>query len=107
MEHTRIETRHFIPIAVDGRTVASRPSFGSRSPAAASQPAEPPLPDQLTRREREVLGLLCLRLTDPEIARYLSIGTRTVESHVARILAKLCAANRREAAAVAVQLGLV
>ncbi len=61
----------------------------------------------LTRREREVLGLLCLRLTDAEIARRLFIGTRTVESHVANILTKLHARNRREAAARARSLPLV
>jgi DNA-binding CsgD family transcriptional regulator len=62
---------------------------------------------RLTPREREVLRLMCLRLTDPEIAARLCIGTRTVESHVASILAKLSAANRREAAAAAAFLGLV
>jgi DNA-binding NarL/FixJ family response regulator len=55
---------------------------------------------RLTRREREVLALLCHRLTDPEIAHLLCISTRTVESHVARILAKLHARNRREAASI-------
>jgi DNA-binding NarL/FixJ family response regulator len=76
-------------------------------PVASMEVSESRLRVQLTCREREVLDLLCLRLTDPEIARYLSIGTRTVESHVARILDKLYVANRREAAVVAVQLGLV
>jgi DNA-binding NarL/FixJ family response regulator len=58
----------------------------------------------LTRREREVLGLICLRLSDPEIAERLYIGTRTVETHVANILGKLGAANRREAIGVATRL---
>jgi DNA-binding CsgD family transcriptional regulator len=61
----------------------------------------------LTRREREVLGLLQQRLTDPEIAHLLSIGTRTVESHVASILAKLGAANRRDAVSIACSLARV
>jgi DNA-binding CsgD family transcriptional regulator len=62
---------------------------------------------RLTRREREVLRLVCLRLSDPEIADRLFIGTRTAESHVASILGKLGAANRREAASTASRLGLV
>ncbi len=62
---------------------------------------------RLTRRQREVLHLLCLRLTDPEIADILFIGTRTVESHVASILNKLNAANRRQAAETADFLGIL
>ena len=61
----------------------------------------------LTRREREVLGLLCQRLTDPEIAEQLFITTKTASNHVANILTKLGATNRRQAAAIAVQHALV
>jgi DNA-binding CsgD family transcriptional regulator len=61
----------------------------------------------LTRREREILGLLCQRLTDAEIADRLFIGRRMVETHVANLLAKLDVTNRREAAAVAARMGLV
>ena len=60
----------------------------------------------LTERECEVLAMLCLRLTDQEIAERLSISRRTSSAHVAHILGKLGAANRREAAAVAVRLGI-
>ena len=61
----------------------------------------------LTRREQEVLALLCQRLTDPEIAARLFVSPRTVSSHVANMLAKLGAANRREAVDIAVRNQLV
>lgn len=60
----------------------------------------------LTPREIEVLGLLCQRLTDREIADQLYISRRTSSSHVLSILDKLGVSNRREAAAFAVSHGL-
>jgi DNA-binding CsgD family transcriptional regulator len=61
----------------------------------------------LTPRQREILALLCHRLTDPEIAARLFLSPRTVEGHVTQILAKLGVANRRQAAAAAARLDLV
>jgi DNA-binding CsgD family transcriptional regulator len=60
-------------------------------------------PDRLTRREREVLGLLAAGRTDAEIANTLSISPKTVGRHVGSILAKLGVDNRVQAAARALQ----
>ena len=73
-----------------------------RQPRHAGRGDLPPL----TRRERGVLAHLCQRLTDPEIAERLFISPRTASAHVANILSKLGAANRREAAVIAIQQGL-
>jgi DNA-binding CsgD family transcriptional regulator len=79
--------------------------------ATSMRPATSPSPREeaafgLTRRERDVLALLCARLTDLEIAERLYLSPRTVEGHVSHLLSKLGAANRREAAAAAARLGL-
>jgi predicted ATPase/DNA-binding CsgD family transcriptional regulator len=60
----------------------------------------------LTPREMEVLRLLAQHQTDKEIAEALFVSPRTVNTHVASILAKLGLASRREAAAEAARLGL-
>ena len=55
--------------------------------------------NELTPREREVLGLLGKGLSNQEIADRLYIEHGTVKNHVHRILKKLNASNRHEAAA--------
>jgi len=54
--------------------------------------------DDLTAREREVLGLICRGMDDKTIARTLGVSGNTVRNHVARIYAKI-GVNRRTAAA--------
>jgi non-specific serine/threonine protein kinase len=80
-----------------------------RSPTTSpTRPSVVGTPDfDLTRREREVLGLIAQRLTNPEIAERLFVSWGTVATHVVHLLAKLGAADRREAAAIAARHGLV
>jgi predicted ATPase/DNA-binding CsgD family transcriptional regulator len=61
----------------------------------------------LTPRELDVLRLLVTGKTDREIAETLFIGSRTVQTHVAHIFAKLGVNARAEASAVAVRRELV
>jgi len=81
------------------------------SPAAAArlmrQVRAPEAPDELTPREREVLRLLAEGLANKEIARELSIGEKTVKTHVSSILSKLGVLSRTQAALQAVRMGLV
>jgi DNA-binding CsgD family transcriptional regulator/tetratricopeptide (TPR) repeat protein len=67
----------------------------------ASAPARPPerAAGGLTRREREVAALIAHGLTNREIAAHLSIGERTVETHVSNALLKLGFATRAQLAA--------
>lgn len=64
-------------------------------------------PDALTAREAEILALVAQGRSNGEIGRQLFISTKTVSVHVSRILAKLGAAGRTEAAAIARRRGLV
>ena len=70
--------------------------------AAAPEPSS-----RLSAREREVLRLIVEGLSDPEIAEALSIGRRTVNTHVAGILNKLGVGSRTAAATYAVRHDIV
>jgi NarL family two-component system response regulator LiaR len=72
-----------------------------------ADPVESPAVEPLTRREREVLNLVALGMTNPQIAEQLVISTSTVQFHVHNILGKLGVGTRTEAVAIAIQSKLV
>jgi DNA-binding NarL/FixJ family response regulator len=63
--------------------------------------------DVLTDREREVLGLVGLGLTNDEIGRRLYLSPLTAKTHVSRIMSKLSARDRVQLVVVAYETGLV
>jgi two-component system, NarL family, response regulator LiaR len=67
----------------------------------------PDNPEKLTEREVEVLRLLADGQSNKEIARNLTIGEKTVKTHVSNILAKLGVVSRTQAALYAARIGLV
>jgi DNA-binding NarL/FixJ family response regulator len=63
-------------------------------------------PGKITRRESEVLRLVCEGLTNRQIAERLFVSEHTIHRHVTNILRKLDVSSRAAAAAYAVRSGL-
>ena len=82
--------------AVFGAGIASR--LLANRPVRLSGPASLSQQHDLTAREREVLDLLAEGASNRQIARSLGLSLKTVQNHVSRILDKLQAADRTQAA---------
>ena len=66
-----------------------------------------PQAQALTARERQVLGLVAGGFSNREIGEKLGITTGTAKAHVERVIGKLGASDRTQAAVRGIALGLV
>lgn len=76
----------------------------------ATRPERVPTPAEmaeLTPREREVLAVLALGMSNSEAATHLNIRETTVKTHLARLMMKLEVREKAQAVAAAYQTGLV
>jgi DNA-binding CsgD family transcriptional regulator len=110
-EHGRLlqGTERGAALAAEAATLAERlgmPPLLSRARALSAPEAASPLPDGLSAREVQVLGLVAGGLTNRRVASTLSISEHTVANHVRSILHKTGCANRTEAASYAHRHGL-
>ena len=78
--------------------------FASRRPRSGPAPAEL---ERLTDREREVVGLVALGLSNEEIAETLVVSPATAKTHVSRAMVKVGARDRAQLVVLAYQSGLV
>jgi two-component system response regulator NreC len=93
-----------IHLALNGGTYLE-PELGAKIAADRSRGKEDE--DSLTEREREVLKLVALGHTNPEVASKLYLSVRTVESHRAHIQQKLSVSSRAELVRYALDSGLL
>jgi NarL family two-component system response regulator LiaR len=92
---------------VDRGEPSLQPSIAQRVLQELQRPSRhPPTSDPLTDREMEVLRLVAKGLSNPQIARRLTVTEATVRTHVSNILSKLHLANRVQATLYALQEGI-
>jgi pimeloyl-ACP methyl ester carboxylesterase/DNA-binding CsgD family transcriptional regulator len=105
-----LESKNHVPLAEEPawRTfiAEARPFLAADGAGPGAGAGAAPSP-ALTSRQLDVLRGIARGLTDKEIARELSLSPRTVEMHVARVLAALECANRAQAVGKAKGLGLL
>ncbi|MFW5418811.1 AAA family ATPase [Nocardiopsis sp. CNT-189] len=90
------------PLAAEVTALARRARIPLRQ---GGPPPDPVAALGLTAREQDVLRLVAAGWSNRRIAEELFISPKTASVHVSNILAKLGAANRGEAAAIAHRLG--
>ena len=94
---------------ISGAAEAAKQAMGTPvSEIATARPAGPPVgpPAALTPREHDVVSRVAGGLTNRQIAAELSIGVRTVDTHVTNVLVKLGVVSRAQIAVWAAENGL-
>jgi two-component system, NarL family, nitrate/nitrite response regulator NarL len=95
-------------LVVEARYRDALPARPTAEPATSQFPGEePPLVEELTPRELEVLRLLAEGLPNKTIAQRLDISEHTVKFHVNALLGKLGVGSRTEAVVRATRLGKI
>ena len=119
LEQARARTRLAVVLRASGDVAASAEQGARARQLAAGLGAAPLLeelgavtrrgPDggNLTPREREILLLVAAGRSNAEIGKQLFISAKTASVHVSNVMAKLGAASRTEAAALARRGGLI
>lgn len=111
----RIDIAHALRSSVTGLAVLDR-SIQAALLNATTQSGDPDrprstvpdhLPDGLTKREAEILGMIANDMANPEIATALYISSHTVKSHINHIFAKTGSSDRASAIRYARKRGLV
>ena len=74
--------------------------------ARSQRPVAAAIDADLSDREREVLGLIGLGLTNAEIAERLFLSEGTVRNYVSDVLTKLGVNDRTQAAVLAIRAGI-
>jgi DNA-binding CsgD family transcriptional regulator len=98
MEHLDISIAEFGAMKMQPSLDRALALKGKAESAPAPTPA---LPDGLTRREAQVLGLMATGGSNSEMAKKLDLSIRTVERHVTNIYRKIEAKGRADAIAYA------
>ena len=99
-----------VELLASGEALLS-PAIARRLIAELAARPEPQVPesdllDELTAREREVMALVALGLSNDEIATRLVVTPATAKTHVSRAMVKLRARNRAQLVVFAYEAGL-
>ncbi len=98
--HAAADHQALLDPVVQSRLIAAAAANARPAPSPAS------LPDELTRREAEVLSLIARGLSNREIAATLVVSEATIKTHINHVFAKIGARDRAQAVHYAYTHGL-